>query len=885
MYEFEVMLGDRRASYARLTANARGEIAPFIIWYHSGVIGCAVDVARSGQHFPVAYKDFDDAARALEGQRLTVVLREARLPRPGETVTAPPAAAAARLDIPTTPRKSPMVFPSDRNGCLINSAETSSRDLYVSGRNFRPGERLEIAVVPNQRQWRVDDAINDVTGISGAAAPNAVRADERGRFTAMVWDQKLQRRGTYDIVTRRLDLGTIVQGPAKVRAVDIVSYAHDTAFILFLYYPPGGSLMDIAGRPLNHFPYFEFADSFADTNDDVWGAVDPTYVPVGHTGGIYAAYYVVDHRSTPQWVMNSSLTDVSGGPEIMPVKAGCVNGTDVIIWHAPLTAGNYDVVVNFGTVPAMSAGSFVDDFTYDSAVDFLDGGVQIGFRVAPDPYSLGPVAIGQASYSFDNALFLSNGVSTFEGGAAGSTNVDLRAVVRYPATAAGTNTPVTAGAHPIFIMEHGNHSFCNVGAATHDACPPAQRKLNHMGYMHLLDELASRGIIAVSIDAYDLTGPVPQWIPERGDLILKHLEFWSHLNDSATYPTYMDPFAGLFTGHVDMTRISVSGHSRGGEASVSSWVRNQLRPPAQQFAIGSVSSIAPVDGQGYVLGDVPYFVILPASDCDVSNLSGARIYDRAGTATNLTVKSGIDVYGANHNFFNTVWAADNDDCGGPGRIDYIPAADQQKIGEVYLAAFVRSQLLSEVVYEDLLRGQMTFPSTAGRKIYSFRHEKNHLKVDAGTAAGTASGGATAIVVANPSVHQTQADRLGWSGSGQIYTYTLAPTDVSGFEVLSFRAAQTNAAVNPATGQEFEVRLTGGGNNRLTYTGLFDPIPKPYDRGLGPNNQNVMTTVRIPLHSFIMNNSHVDLTAINKVELVFFNPSQGEIYVDDVEFSR
>src|SRR6185436_535069 len=146
------------------------------------------------------------------------------------------------------------------------------------------------------------------------------------------------------------------------------SYAHDTAYLLFLYYPPGGSLMDIAGRPLPHIPYFQFADSFATTNDDVWGAVDPTYVPMGHTGGIYAAYYVVNHRSLAQWGANNSLSDVSGGAEIMPVKAGCVNGTDTIIWHAPLTEGAYDVVVNFGTTAAMSAGSFADDFTYDGAV-------------------------------------------------------------------------------------------------------------------------------------------------------------------------------------------------------------------------------------------------------------------------------------------------------------------------------------------------------------------------------------------------------------------------------------------------------------------------------------------------------------------------------------
>jgi hypothetical protein len=911
MYEFEITLAGKQVSYARLTADARGNINPFILWFHSGVIGCAVESVKSGQRYPISFRDFDEAERALAGQRLDLIVREARAVRRSDALTpAPTVAPIARLAVPLVSRRSAMVFPTDRNGCLINSAETGSQDMFVGGRNFSANERVELSVVPNQRRWHVGDLINDVTGVAGAARSTEVRADANGRFVAKVWDRQLQRRGAYDIAARRLDIGTLAPGQPKIRAVDVISYAQDTAYILFLYYPPGGTLMDIAGRPLIHYPYFQFADSFADTNDDVWGAVDPTYVPAGHTGGTYAAYYVVNHRTTQQWAANTSLTDVSGGPEIVPVKAGCVNGTDVIIWHAPLTVGSYDVVVNFGTTAAMSQGAFADDFTYDSAVDFLDGAVQIGFRVAPDPYSLGSTPIGQGSYSFDDALFLSNAVSTFEGGAAGSTNVDLRAVVRYPATAAGTNTPVAAGAHPIFIIEHGNHAHCNILTTgqdfyqalaqalagtmswsdfnshqhTHASCPVAERKLNHMGYMHLLDALASNGIIAVSIDAYDLTGSVPQWTAERGDLILKHLEFWSHLNDASTYTTYTDPFAGLFTGHVDLSKISVSGHSRGGEASVSSYVRNLLRPAAQQFSIGSVSSIAPVDAQGYVLGDVPYFVILPASDCDVSGLSGAKIYDRAGTATDQTVKSGIDVYGANHDFFNTVWAADWDDCGGPGRNDYIPAADQQKIGETYLAAFTRSQLLGQDVYEDMLRARMKFPSTGGYKIYNFRHEKNHLKLDAGMGAGTATG-ATQAVVANPSVHQTQAVRLNWTASSQKYAYSMPPTDVSGFEVLSFRVAQTNNAVNPATGQEFQVQLSSGGTTRLTYTGLFDPIPKPYDRGGSPSsNQNVMTTVRIPLHSFIMN-VPLSLTTVDKVELIFSNPNQGEIYIDDVEFSR
>jgi hypothetical protein len=901
-----------RVSFARLTANTLGEIAPFHLWFHSGVVGCSLREKNPSRLPRFMFRDFDEAQRALDGRLLALNIRRSNQPEShantGRATTSPGTVSVVvgegravspvgrQLEISVRARRSPMVFPSTDDGCLLNSAEASTRAMFVSGRHFKPGEFVEVRIVPNQRLWRVGDIASDITGVSGAAAPERVHADANGRFTVKVWDKELQRRGAYDIITRR-NLDEDSRTRQWIDQDDITSYGSDTAYLLFLRYPPGGPLMDIAGRNLGGSPYFEFADSFAETGDNVWGAVDPTYVPDTHPGGRYAAYYVVNHRDVLQWDANTSLTDVSGAIEIMPVKAGCINGTDTVIWSGTKPIGEYDVVVNFGSTPAETQTAFTDDMTYDATLDFLDGADQIGFRVANDPYVRGLIPIGVTEYSFDDALWLSDRVTTFIGASAGAQTVDLRAVVRYPATSAGTNTFVRAGQHPLFIIEHGNHSFCNVSASSHAVCPVASRELNHRGYDELLNILASRGVIAISIDAYDLTGGyidsppapsgtarVPQWIEERGDLILKHLEFWSHLNDPSTYTSYSDPFANRFQNHVDMTKISVSGHSRGGEASVAAYVRNFSRPVAQRFSINSVSSIAPVDGLSYVLGDVPYFVILPASDCDVRNLSGARIYDRAGGTTDQTVKNGNHIYGANHNFFNTVWAADWDECGTSTRVDFIPAADQQRLGEAYLAAFGRVHLLNENVYEDMFRGRLNFPSTVGRKIYGFRHEKNHAKLDSGSGTGTPTAGVTELSVLGPSVHTTQAVRLNWSSSNARYTYTFSPgQNASGFEVLAFRAAQTNNTVNPTTGQEFRVNLIGGGKQRAVYTGRFDPIPPPYNRS--GTDHNVMTTVRIPLHSFILNNSDVALDNIDTVEFIFLNPTQGEIYVDDVEFSR
>jgi hypothetical protein len=891
-YELRVAVGNEPArsldevvSFARSTTDRDGNIPPVVLWYQSGVVGCS-EIPKI-ENRPYVFRDFDEAERSLQGKSLTVSLHEVERDSTGRVAPMKLKTGDAQsvIHLPVKQRRSPMVFASDQKGCLLNSDLTARRDMYVSGRNFTPGEKLEISVVQNQRSWVVGDAIVDLTGDGSAASQKTIQVGDDGRFTIKAWDRAKQRRGAYDIIAHRPQAGGAQQ--FKVSRQDIISYLAETGFILYLRYPVGGPTMDIAGRPVVGPPYFEFADSFATTNDPVWGAVDPTYVPAGHPGGTYAAYYVVNHRDVAGWAASNALADVSGGIEIHPVKAGCVNGTDVIIWNAPLPVGDYDVVVDFGSVPAATAATYVTDAQYNDTEDFLDGSDQIGFTVADDPYTLGPNPIGQDAYTQDD-FFATLGSRT---------NVDLRAVVRYPATIAGTGTPVAAGAHPIFIIEHGNHSSCVTpgfdGVASYDAvhtgCP--NRTQNHMGYMGLLDRLASNGIIAVSIDAYDLTGYVPQLIPERSDLILKHLELWSHMNNTGTFPSYPDFFSGRFSGHVDMTRISVSGHSRGGEASVGAYVRNLAS--ANPFSIGSVSSIAPVDGQLYVLPGVPYFVILPAADGDVCTLTGQRIYDRAGSALappDATTKSGIYVYGASHNFFNTIWAADGDD-GAAGRDDYIPAADQQRLGEAFLTAYGGAQLNHEILYDDMFRGRLTFPSFAGHKIYPIRHEQNNSKFENGSGAGAvAAAGATVTSVASPSVHQTQAIQVGWSASGGTVTYTLpaGQRDASSFEVLSFRVAQTNSASNPTSGnQDFMIELVGGGHTKATFASRFGAIPRPYNH-IGwctPPLQNVMTTIRVPLHSFIMNNSGVTLNNIDTVRITFLNPTQGEIYVDDIEFSR
>ena len=196
---------------------------------------------------------------------------------------------------------------------------------------------------------------------------------------------------------------------------------------------------------------------------------------------------------------------------------------------------------------------------------------------------------------------------------------------------------------------------------------------------------------------------------------------------------------------------------------------------------------------------------------------------------------------------------------------------------------------NETVYADMMRGQLTFPSTAGFKIYPTHHENTHTRLNSGSAVGfTPSGPITLATAANPAPHSTSVMRATWTGNTATATFTipLAQRDASAYEVLSFRVAQTTAASNPVSGtQDFRVELATGATVKATSAALFDLIPKPYVR---PGNivlHTVLTTVRIPLHTFIMNNNGVTLSNIDTVRLRFNSPTTGDIYVDDVEFSR
>ncbi|SDC21281.1 Ig-like domain-containing protein [Nocardioides lianchengensis] len=283
--------------------------------------------------------------------------------------------------------------------------------------------------------------------------------------------------------------------------------------------------------------------------------------------------------------------------------------------------------------------------------------------VLPDPMDRGDltpktiqeVKLGTAALQEPN----SNGDAPVTGTVSAPENLEIRGALYYPDFTQRT-TP-----SPLIVLVHGNHGSCDGNTIPATAgCTVFKR--NEAGYAYLGENLATWGYTVFSVSQDQLMqrqdNPKGKGMHQRRLLIAAALDALSAANAGtlADGPSVTPGISATLGGHLDMTRIGLMGHSRGGDAVTSFMDYNRIRTDGPRYPLRGVISLAPVDYERKAPYGTPYMSILPFCDGDVSNLQGARFYERSqyidGTDPFPRIQS--SQLGAIHNWYNTVWYAD-----------------------------------------------------------------------------------------------------------------------------------------------------------------------------------------------------------------------------------
>jgi hypothetical protein len=542
---------------------------------------------------------------------------------------------------------------------------------------------------------------------------------------------------------------------------------------------------------------------------------------------------------------------------------------------------------------------------------------------AQDPGTAGPLAVTVQQYDYGDTAFMPPG---FPG------PVELRAEVYRP-------TNLATGPFPLVVFLHGRHAVCSASFTW--PCPAGQTAIpSYQGYAYIGNRLASWGYIVVSISANGINA-VDNSVFDlgalaRAQLIQRHLDQWNTFNTTGAAP-----FGTTFVGRVDMQNVGTMGHSRGGEGVMRHFLLNQSA--GSPYGIKAIFPLAPVDFNRPVINGVPFEVLLPYCDGDVSDLQGVHFYDdaRYSMPGDLTRKHTVYFMGANHNYANTVWTSGfpgaGDDWGfstdghcsqtDPTRWS---ASKQQSATRTYMMGFFRRYIGEETQFDAMLKMDVPPPassSLSASEAFAAYHAPDsaaerrdvnrYLTAAALTSnqlggAVTASGftpndvcgGAGEPTPCNPTEpnsrqpHTTPSARSSAPGMSQLRggysamtaTYTNAiPAgfrDVSAFQMLQFRVSTNYADVRntPGVAQDFVVRLTDGtGAFADVLTSTFSGVlfyPPGNPAAGEPVPKVLLNTARLSLSAF----GGINLSDVRSIQFRFNQRASGAFLITDIAFA-
>ena len=505
--------------------------------------------------------------------------------------------------------------------------------------------------------------------------------------------------------------------------------------------------------------------------------------------------------------------------------------------------------------------------------------------------------------------------------------------------------PKADGRYPLVVLLHGNHATCGrydaeygvrvddrIDYTTTGKCPSGYVVVpSHMGYAYLARDLASYGYVVVSINAnrgVNAAKPAAgDWglNLRRGRLVLRHLQELAGWNANGGAPASL----GFdLKGAMDFSQVGLMGHSRGGEGMRAAVA--QFSDPGSPWpkrikglVFRSLFEIGPVDGQTdrtlNAVGLV-WNVLLPGCDGDVSDLEGIRPFDRmlqVTTETRSLHKSTFEVFGANHNFYNTEWQiSDSDGCVGQTPIfpELAGSPTQRLTARETLIPFFRSNLGSAPVASLAKRFDPGYPmplelawETSYARGFSWgpRSSENFVVDNFDRPTGTSSRN-----VANqfsglsqykhgPAGFEEDATQraaaVNWTRAGGFLQVNAAArgsgVNVTGYRSLEFRVMLRcfgdlcTSDAEPGGDVDFSISLAdadGFVSEPISLKSVA-AVRRPggaSGEGWSVNNE-VFQTVRIPLSAF----SGVDLSGFRGVRFAFDRSAKSSIYLANVRLTR
>ena len=549
----------------------------------------------------------------------------------------------------------------------------------------------------------------------------------------------------------------------------------------------------------------------------------------------------------------------------------------------------------------------------------------------PDPGTTGPYAVTREEYDYGNLAFQPSNFPSA---------VELKASVHHP-------TDMTGGPFPLIVFLHGRHATCYRGstASLRWPCLSNQTAIpSYQGYDYVAQVLASNGYIVVSVSANGINAfdnnVNDLGMQARAELMQRHLDQWRTFNTTGAAP-----FGTKFVGKIDLTRVGTMGHSRGGEGVVKHYVYNaSLGSP---YTIKAIFPLAPVDFNRPVVNNAALGVILPYCDGDVSDNQGVHFFDdaRYNVAGDTGAKHTIQVMGANHNYYNTIWtpgmfaAGTADDwtsgvsggsadpqCGTGTGNHRLTSAQQRGTGLAYLSAFFRVYVGGETQFTPILTAAAPPPASAqttdlhvsyhAPDAATKRLDVNRLLTATNLTTNTLGGATTqtgltphdlcggnspepqhclsatqstsrqphTVPSARSSLRGLSQLRTGWNANGATYSndLPLGSRDVSGFQTLQFRASVNfDDTRNAKAPQNFTVVLTDGTGAQASVR-VGDVSDVLF---YPPGTTGPVPKVLLNMARIPLTSfTGVNLTDIRTIQFRFDQTTQGALLITDLAFA-